>query len=85
MKVWILASLALTVAGSSPAAADVTIRQYYQQPVPAPYPSQNNSRGAYLPPSPQAQHPLTPAPQMQPVPQPVGPYGTPVIRLKPNR
>lgn len=81
MKPWILMSLAAVVASSSPTLADVTIRQSYQQPVPTPYPNQDNSRTTYMPPSPQTEQPLTPAPLVQAPPPPAEPF----LPMKPNR
>lgn len=73
MKLALLASMAVVMAGALPACAQPTIRQYYQQPVPAPYPDQGPSAGTYAPPSPQPQQPLTPPPPLQAAPSPVGP------------
>ncbi|HUZ67041.1 MAG TPA: hypothetical protein VMU56_05175 [Beijerinckiaceae bacterium] len=75
MKALILLSFAALFASSSPILADAQIRQYYQQPVPAPYPGANTGRAHYRPPPPQTQ---------QTWPQQVRPAGSPRIRMESN-
>lgn len=76
MKAWILVSLAASLAGASPASAQVTIRQYNQPAVPSPYPNlTGGSRAIYTPPPAQSHQALTPTPT--PTPQPLPPQVLP--------
>lgn len=75
MKALAILGAAAILAGFYPAWASPSIRQYYQAPVPPPYPSLNRNDNPYRPPPPQPQETL---------PRQVTPSGSPRIRMEPN-